>query len=543
MLRDLNELANTSMNQYRKTFVNEEFKLKRDFKERFAQVLESHNTTIKYYDYTAEITLSSTNKIFCPNQWFYIATFAVEFCSELIKYKGILVNLSESDVSGMNRKQFFEKVKNLKGKNIDDFAPDIKEAIINYFNEDETSAEYLCRFLTEYSWWFGSKTIDRHQDYYNSPVLSLLGLVAVSQGYIADIVYYMASDQQLLEYSRDLQVQGFRKSTDSTAENLIVYGAPGTGKSRYLEDNFSNIMRVVFHSEYSYYDFVGSYKPTPLYKNSDALLHRINGDVFELGEPFIDYQYIPGPFIKILIKALRNPNNKYTLLIEEINRANAPTVFGDIFQLLDRKGDGASQYKIEPNEDLKNYLMSLLDIKHLFKDGLFIPENMSIVATMNSGDQGVYVLDSAFKRRWKFKYMPIKERGFVHEKNSVNYAGETFEWRIILTVINSKLKNLGVNEDRLLGPFFISPEEIEESNSFTSKLLIYLWDDVVRYKRENFFASDIRTYSDLVTGFVSGVDVMNIKNEINKVLENEQVLQANEVEIEQQLLEEELGEE
>ncbi|MEH7204576.1 hypothetical protein, partial [Bacillus safensis] len=90
----------------RNTFVNEDFKLNRDFKERFAQVLESHNTTIQYYDYSAEITPSSTNKIFCPNQWFYIATFVVEFCSELIKYKGILVNLSESNVSGMSRKQF-----------------------------------------------------------------------------------------------------------------------------------------------------------------------------------------------------------------------------------------------------------------------------------------------------------------------------------------------------------------------------------------------------------------------------------------------------
>lgn len=534
MLRDLNRLAITSREHYLNTFTNEDFRLNRDFKERFAQVLEAKNYSIQYFDYSAEITSSSGNKIFCPNQWFYLATFVVEFCSELIKYKQIVDTLADSQVNGMTKKQFNEKVKNLKGKNIDEFAPEIKDAIINYFNEDETSAEYLCTFLTDYSWWSGSKTIDRHQDYYNSPILSLLGLVAVSQSYIADIVYLMASDPELLEYSRNLQMESFRNSTDSLAENLIVYGAPGTGKSRYLEDNFSNIMRVVFHSEYSYYDFVGSYKPTPLYRKTDNLLHRISGEPFEHGEPLIDYQYIPGPFIKVLIEALRHSSNTYTLLIEEINRANAPAVFGDMFQLLDRKTDGSSQYRIEPNEDLKNYLLSHEDIRNQLKDGLFIPENMNIVSTMNSADQGVYVLDSAFKRRWKFKYMPIKEKGFIHENSLINYAGETFEWRLILTTINGKLKNLGVNEDRLIGPYFISPEEIGNSNSFSSKLLIYLWDDVVRYNRDKFFDVEIRTYSELVAGFNTGADVMNIKNDIYELLEIEQKFQESEEETDDQ---------
>jgi len=541
MLRNLNDLAITSKEHYHDTFVNEDFKLNRDFKERLSEVLEAKGITIQYFDYSAEISTSTNMKIFCPNQWFYIATFVVEYVSELIRYKSVLDELAVSGVGGMSRKQFMDKIKLLKeNADIDEFAPEIKGAIYNHFPQSVTSAEYLCRFITDYSWWHGSKTIDRG-DYFVSPTLSLLELVNVSQGYVADIVYHLASDTQLMQSALNLQEQEFRGVQDSSAENLIVYGAPGTGKSRYLEDNFPDATRVVFHSEYSYYDFIGSYKPVPLYKETTVNLKRISGERFNEGEPIIDYQFVPGPFIKVLTRAARNPEIKHTLLIEEINRANAPAVFGDIFQLLDRTADGSSQYSVLPNEDLNNYLMSLQDISPLFTEGLYIPDNMNIVATMNSADQGVYVLDSAFKRRWKFKYTPIKENGFVHENVLVNYAEESFKWRFILTSINRKLKGLGINEDRLIGQYFISPEEITDSNNISSKLLIYLWDDVVRYKRNDFFATDIGSYSELVAQFNSGSDVMNIKDNIIQLSEAEQEEQAHMEELEQ--VEEDLVEE
>ncbi|MEF2097312.1 AAA family ATPase [Bacillus sp. CFBP9009] len=543
MLRDLNALAITSRENYRNTFVNEDFKLNRDFKERLAEVLATKNITIQYFDYSAEINTSSNMKVFCPNQWFYLATFVVEYVSELMEYKRVLENLSESNVDGMTKKEFMHKIKNLKeNSDIDHVAPEIKEAIYHYFNDDVTSAEYLCEFITDYNWWYGSKTIDR-PDYYYSPTLSLLELVNVSQGYVAEIVHYLASNRQLMNSALNLREQEFRNPTDSNSnspsENLIVYGAPGTGKSRYIEENFANATRVVFHSEYSYYDFVGSYKPVPLYRETDVSIHRLNGERFRQGEPIIDYQYVPGPFINVLIKSIQNQDTKHTLLIEEINRANAPAVFGDIFQLLDRTADGSSQYRINSNEDLQNYLLSIQDVRHIFTEGLYIPSNMSIVATMNSADQGVYVLDSAFKRRWKFKYMPIRENGFVHENSLVNYAGETFKWRLILTTINQKLKKIGINEDRLIGPYFISPEEIVDSSNVSSKLLIYLWDDVLRYKRHEFFDATISTYSELVTGFNTGADVMNIKAEIIKQKREEQIEQT--LEGEQEFTEDDLN--
>ncbi|WP_209121167.1 AAA family ATPase [Alkalihalobacillus sp. BA299] len=536
ILRDLNELANSSRENYRTQFINEDFKLTRDFKELFASVLKSRNAEIRYLDHSAEISISSGNKIFCPNQWFYISTFVVDYTMELIKYKEKLEQISQIDNYSITG--FWDKIKSLKGKDIDQQFPEIKEAIYNFFEEEQQSAEYLCRFITDYEWWYGSKTVDR-TDFHVSPILHLLGLVNVSQSYVAYIVFYMASNDQLLESALRLQEQEFRHNTNTAGENLIVYGAPGTGKSRYLEDNFSNTTRVVFHSEYSYFDFVGSYKPVPLYKPislnmgvaEPMQLYRINGDEFQRGEPVIDYQFVAGPFINVLIKAVLNPESKYTLLIEEVNRANAPSVFGDIFQLLDRKSDGRSQYKISPNEDLKNYLSSIQNVRFIFEEGLFIPGNMNIVATMNSADQGVYVLDSAFKRRWKFKYMAIKESGFSHENSLVRYAGVDYKWRILLTAINNKLKNLDVNEDRLIGPYFISPEEIGDTSSFASKLLIYLWDDVARYKRTELFSEGIRTYSELVSAYYNNLDVLEIRSDLEELLEQEVEALEEEVEL------------
>lgn len=538
MLRDLNHLAINSRENYHSTFINEDFKLNREFKERLSEVLEAKNITIQYFDYSAEIHTSTNMKIFCPNQWFYLATFVVEFVSELIKYKTVLEQIAESNVNGMTKRVFMDKVKELKNKDIDVVAPEIRDAIYNYYDE-QVSPEYLCRFITDYNWWYGSKTVDRG-DYFVSPTLNLLGLVNVSQGYVADLVYYLASDLTLMNSAVDLRERGFN-TTNSPAENLIVYGAPGTGKSRYLEENFNNATRVVFHTEYSYYDFVGNYKPVPLYKESDVTICNINGDSFVRGEPIIDYQYVPGPFINVLIESVRNPDSTHTLLIEELNRANAPAVFGDMFQLLDRDSNGRSQYNIRPSEDLHNYLMSLQDVRSHFEEGVYIPSNLNIVATMNSADQGVYVLDSAFKRRWKFKYMAIRDSGFVHENSPVTYAGDSYPWKFIISCINQKLKTIGINEDRLIGPYFISPEEITDNNNISSKLLIYLWDDVVRYNRESFFGTEIKTYSELVSGFNNGVDVLTIKDEIIQ-MEMEEQRQQNQI-VDENSSEDDLNEE
>ncbi|WP_106498344.1 AAA family ATPase [Lentibacillus sp. Marseille-P4043] len=289
--------------------------------------------------------------------------------------------------------------------------------------------------------------------------------------------------------------------------NLILYGAPGTGKSFELSKRFpNNKVRVTFHPEYTYYDFVGSYKPLPLYKstNESHQLYTYEGKKINVGEPIIDYQFVPGPFTLALKKALSNESQIITIVIEELNRANAPAVFGDLFQLLDRDKTGKSEYTIRPSLELYNYLKK--EIEWLPKE-IYLPSNLNIVATMNSADQGVYVLDSAFKRRWNFEYMPIELEGIEHEDEKVQYSDKLVPWRDFVGNLNENLKEIGINEDKLIGPYFLKPGEPSNKTLVASKLLIYLWDDVVRHYRHRLFKNGIKTFGILNTKFLNGEEV------------------------------------
>lgn len=295
--------------------------------------------------------------------------------------------------------------------------------------------------------------------------------------------------------------------------NRIIFGAPGTGKSFELkheaeftkkdgslypdttkkEDRIdlafpeNNVERVTFHPDYSYGQFVGSYKPV-----SDD-----NGR--------IRYEYVPGPFMRTLVKALEGGKNgesaeKFLLIVEEINRAKVAAVFGDMFQLLDRTDTGDSVYEIQASEDVRRYLARELGGTKDNYTSIKIPNNMYIWATMNSADQGVFPMDTAFKRRWEFTYIGINEKD---DKISIdklpvkNSDGNEIEWNILRKSINNMLlKECKVNEDKLLGPFFISGEvfknatsNIEEFfNAFNSKVLMYLFEDAGKMHQKKLFA-------------------------------------------------------
>ena len=276
--------------------------------------------------------------------------------------------------------------------------------------------------------------------------------------------------------------------------NTIVYGAPGTGKSHYLNQFVPNI-RTVFYPDYMHSTFVGGYRP------------YVSGGS-------ITYNYIPGPFIQAFIDAIKAPDNDPVyLLIEELNRANAAAVFGEIFQLLDRDDTGKSAYSIEPDLVLKEFLDAELNGQAEWKGKLFIPSNLHLFASMNSADQGVEPLDSAFKRRWRYHFLPIDfdqiPAGDKRRAPVVKYNGREFSWVDFAQKLNNFLMGLGVDEDRLLGQYFMSESDLDDPTgryaSLGNKLFVYLWDDVLRHGlRHEVFAQKYRAYSHLIDDFLQG---------------------------------------
>ncbi len=306
--------------------------------------------------------------------------------------------------------------------------------------------------------------------------------------------------------------------------NRIIFGAPGTGKSyilekekkellgSYSEDNFE---RVTFHPEYSYANFVGTYKPTMAYSKNSSLED----------EKVITYKFVPGPFMRVLVKALKsgmtdNPE-PFVLVIEEINRANPAAVFGDIFQLLDRK-ENVSEYAISASEDMRSYLAEKLEVDESKIQSIQIPDNMFIWATMNSADQGVFPMDTAFKRRWNFTYLGIdaaedsceeKIKNRKYNLGNGEYA-KSVTWNELRKAINDELSSsfYNINEDKLLGLYFIEEAILKNENdnefieAFKNKVLMYLFEDAVKQKRTTFFdktknAKGAIRYSDICRSF------------------------------------------
>ena len=292
--------------------------------------------------------------------------------------------------------------------------------------------------------------------------------------------------------------------------NRILFGAPGTGKSftlngdrkellygdRNADENaldrslYGEYERVTFHPDYSYANFVGTYKPVPC-KDSD-------------GKDAITYSYVPGPFMRTYVKALQNSRTDapkpFLLVIEEINRANVAAVFGDVFQLLDRGDDEVSEYPIQASEDIKKYLARELGGNPDDYAEIRIPDNMFIWATMNSADQGVFPMDTAFKRRWDFTYLGIddSEAGIVGKKVVLGQGDyrRIVEWNALRKAINNELLTYKVNEDKLMGPYFISKKNLPEGEMidpavftriFKNKVIMYLFDDAAKQKRITLF--------------------------------------------------------
>ncbi len=262
----------------------------------------------------------------------------------------------------------------------------------------------------------------------------------------------------------------------------IFYGAPGTGKScgikRTLEENNvskDNIFRTTFHPDSDYSTFVGAYKPT-----MEVVPHYESSTGAPIEEKRITYNFIPQAFLNAYVRAYQTDENVY-LIIEEINRGNCAQIFGDLFQLLDRGDDGKSDYSIKADTDIKTYLETALggESEGIKNGELCLPSNLYILATMNTSDQSLFPIDSAFKRRWEWEYVPIRNeaKGWV-----IAADGQEWDWWEFLNAVNEKIGSITDSEDKKLGYFFVKPADGHTitAKTFVGKVLFYLWNDVFK---------------------------------------------------------------
>lgn len=301
----------------------------------------------------------------------------------------------------------------------------------------------------------------------------------------------LASDQGMTNYEKFLIYISKKNNVYANritgAENILLYGVPGVGKSHEIHEKYCNdeskMERVVFHPDYTYSDFVGQ------------ILPRVEDEKLK-------YVFTPGPFTKMLKKAWENPEEKYYLVIEEINRGNAPAIFGEIFQLLDRKTEDNPKYDSKEYGE-SEYAISNYDVAEVvFGDEnqeIRIPSNMWILATMNTADQNVFTLDTAFQRRWNMHHMKNNVLSAGHSKERIE--GSQIEWGIFASVINDMVTDINIDmassEDKRLGAYFVKKNELSV-NKFPEKVLKYLWDDAFKMEKEAVFDEKFKSLENVI---------------------------------------------
>ncbi|WP_201576619.1 McrB family protein [Psychrobacter sp. H8-1] len=300
-------------------------------------------------------------------------------------------------------------------------------------------------------------------------------------------------------------LSGAESSSDKKGDNIILYGVPGVGKSHFISKNYCDdeqrFERIVFHPDYMNTDFIGQILPS-------------------LENGVVEYKFTAGAFTRILKKAHTNPNEHYYLIIEEINRGNAPAIFGEVFQLLDRDSNGISEYTIS-NPYISEEVYGSKDWT------VRLPSNLTILATMNTADQNVFTLDTAFQRRWQMQMIENDIENCNFKDKPI--LDTTVSWGRFNTVVNNQIlssrRSVISSEDKRLGAYFIKKELLEiglnGSNSrFAEKVLKYLWDDAFKLSRDDLFNNNYQSLDEIIKGFNNSIadDRLDIFNSDIKTL-------------------------
>ena len=492
-LKDLEKIHQLAIERFDK-YDGKDFILPNSFKEK---VKEINSSTITYNKYSAIIqTRGNQNgilNIFLPNQWFYIASYFTELYNELQKYKKTALKaISKERLKVLNGAELTNEEKNA----------------IKQLNIDKISEERLVKFITDYTWWSGAKTIDRG-DFYVSPVLNSAKLLNASQSFVAELCAFLSDKTELVK----IIISGEEQTNLEKRLPLqqIYFGAPGTGKSHEIKDQIKKhkSFRITFHPDTDYSSFVGAYKPTSvevpmLTTLGEKAIPVKDMEGNPLSENKIIYTYVKQAFLNAYIEAWKERENENPqpvfLVIEEINRGNCAQIFGDIFQLLDRNDAGFSDYAVVPDTDLSRHVRKDLEElviadrdkinaiyeeceadmvdKVLKGDVLLLPNNLYIWATMNTSDQSLFPIDSAFKRRWDWKYIKIANA----QKNwQIKVSTKNYDWWQFVQAINYFVFDATQSEDKNLGYFFAKAKDsIINAETFVSKVIFYLYTDVFK---------------------------------------------------------------
>lgn len=475
------------------------------------------------------IIKTDKNYVFFPNQYYYLAVICKDYAEALCEYCDF----------------FDKKIRNSNELNFIVLNQDFKNIKYTELFENEDDLKKFTRFLIDENYRPGKKFINGKEDksfrgtkdIFGSCILKMLPLPDASSGYFGNIVYYLSKRknlfQKLEKFYAELNVISSVVDLNCNLKpaQTIYYGVPGCGKSFSIENELRKLgitktmeadctKRVVFHPEYTNADFVGQILP-----------QSIND-----GEK-VSYSFVAGPFTQILAKAYTHRNTPYALIIEEINRGNAAAIFGELFQLLDRldkdevemSNDVSYQknwssypitndninkeifaaydkYKDDKNEkgesSFEPFIAEENFKKYKLNIGIRLPPNLSILATMNTSDQNVFILDNAFQRRWDMVLVKNEFGDYSENQKLATIENSDITWEKFQEVINKKISqfskenNFSSMIDKRLGCWFVKavPDKndangkyIITEDSFKNKILKYLWDDAFKFCHEDVF--------------------------------------------------------